>query len=75
MSTFVNGNEYNNATSRLVCLDRNFEKCVDCYYFNNICYACYNNGKQMIYLMNFGEFKKNSINRIKKMRFNDMCQK
>lgn len=38
MSTFVNRNEYNNVTTRLVCLDSNCEKCVHCYYFNNICY-------------------------------------
>lgn len=75
MSTFVNSNEYNNVTTRLVCLDRNFEKCVHCYYFNNICYECYNNGKQMSYFMNFKEFKQNSINRIKNMTFNNMYQK
>lgn len=69
MSTFVNRNEYNNVTTRLVCLDRNCEKCVDCYYFNKICYDCYNNGKQMRYFMNFREFKQN---RIKKMTFNNM---
>lgn len=73
MSTFVNSNEYNNVTTRLVCLDRNYEKCVDCYYnYNKICYDCYYNGKQMIYFMNFREFKQNSINRIKKITFNNM---
>lgn len=75
MSTFVNSNEYNNVTTRLVCLDNNYEKCIDCYYFNNICYNCYNNRKKKRYFMNFREFKQNSINRIKKMTFNNMYQK
>jgi hypothetical protein len=70
MSTFVSRNEYDNVTTRLVCLDRFSDKCVDCYYYNNICYDCYNNRKQMTYFMNFREFKQNSINRIKRITFN-----
>ena len=72
MSNFVNRNEYNNVTTRLVCLDRFYDKCVDCYYFNNICHDCYDNRRQMKYFMNFREFKQNSINRINRMTFDTM---
>ena len=74
MSTFVIKNEYNNVTTRLVCLDRFSEKCVDCYYNHNICYYCYYQNKQMVYLMNFKEFKQNSINRIERVTFDTMFQ-
>jgi len=75
MSTFVSRNEYDNVTTRLVCLDRFHEKCVDCYYNRNICVGCYNNRRQMKYFMNFREFKQNSTKIIKRLTFDTMYQR
>lgn len=75
MSSVAYSNEYDNNTTRLVCLDRFSEKCVDCYYNRNICVGCYNNRRQMKYFMNFVEFKLNSIKRIKKLTFDTMYRR
>jgi hypothetical protein len=75
MSTVVQTKEYNNITTRLVCLDHTFEKCVDCYCGHNICYNCYQTGKHMRYFMNFKEFKENSIKRCKRMTYQNMYLK
>lgn len=72
MSDVVQKNDYDNITTRLVCLNSLNEKCVDCYYNNNICYNCYNENRQMMYLMNFREFKDNTIKRFKRMTYSDM---